>query len=291
MSKDKVRWLVDSGRWQRPFPRVYVTFNGPIPYQVMLQAAVWYAGTGAALSHFTAGHHYCWCPRPSRIHVIVPFNRKIRPQPGLAIHRSRTLSGQDIRIVEPAVTTPERTVIDLLPEQRTVRNALALVGDAVRSRRTTADNLRAALLAAPEVKWRKPVLDALPDVRAGAHSVLEIMDAKARRRHGLPTGERQFTRKSNGTEHLDVLIKEFRTHVELDGQLGHDGTLDVWRDMHRDNHSEVRGLRHLRYGFADLLERECDVMIQQAEILRQQGWSEPFRRCPNCPKKLPPTLQ
>jgi hypothetical protein len=285
-SKEKVRWLVESGRWQRVFPRVYATFSGPIPYQVMLHAAVLYAGKGAALSHATALHLYGLGPRPGRIHVTVPFDRKIRAQPGLTIHRSRTLSAKDVRIVVPTMTTLERTVVDLLADQRSARNALGLVGDAVRSRQTHADRLRAALLAAPGVKWRKAVLDALPDVRAGAHSVLEIMDAKARRRHGLPMGERQFTRKRNGVEHLDVLIGEFQTHIEMDGQLGHDGTLEVWRDMDRDNHSEVKRFRHLRYGFADMLDRPCEVMIQQAVILRQQGWTGEFRRCPKCPPTL-----
>lgn len=289
-TKDKVGWLVESGRWQRPFPRVYATFSGPIPYQVTLMAAVLYAGRGAALSHFTAGHSYGSCSRPNTIHLIVAMDRMVRPQPGLTIHRSRTLSATDIRIVEPAMTTPERTVIDVLATQQTARAALGLVGDAVRSRRTNADRVRAALIATPEVKWRQVVLDALPDVTAGAHSVLEIMDAKARRRHGLPMGKRQFTRKRNGVEHLDVLIEEFATHIELDGRLGHDGTLEVWRDMRRDNHSEVLRLRHLRYGFADMHDQECEVMIQQAEVLRQQGWTAPFRRCRKCPKTLPTSL-
>ncbi len=104
-------------------------------------------------------------------------------------------------------------------------------------------------------------------------------------------GTRQFRRKANGVEHLDVLIEEYRTHIELDGHLGHDGTLERWRDMERDNRSEAQRLRHLRYGWADMIDRPCDAMIQQALILRDEGWRGQFRRCVRCPKDLPEPLR
>jgi len=288
-SCERVQWLVKAGRWQRIFPRIYATFSGPIPYSAMLHAAVLYGGDDAALSHSTAGHSHRMCARPDTIHITIPFDRRVRSQPGLTIHRSRTLRPRDVRGL-PARTTVERTVIDLIAEKTSARAALGLVGDAVRSRRTTADRLRAALLDRPAVRWRQAVLDALPDVARGAHSVLEIIDAKQRKLHGLPMGTRQFTRKQNGVERLDVVIEAYRTHIELDGQLGHDGTIERWRDMDRDNRSETQGLRHLRYGWADMLDRPCEVMIQQALVLRDEGWRGTFRRCRSCPQALPAVL-
>jgi hypothetical protein len=100
----------------------------------------------------------------------------------------------------------------------------------------------------------------------------------------LPTGQRQFRRRTDGTEFLDVYIEEFGVHVELDGRLGHDRALEIWRDFKRDNASVVQSLRHLRYGWADLLGKPCDVAIQQAIVLRQQQWPGPFIRCPDCPR-------
>jgi hypothetical protein len=79
------------------------------------------------------------------------------------------------------------------------------------------------------------------------------------------------------------LVEEYRLHVELDGRLGHDRAAEVWRDYRRDNRSEVLRLRHLRYGWADMIDRECQVAAEQAEILRQQGWTGRFRPCPKCP--------
>jgi hypothetical protein len=126
-------------------------------------------------------------------------------------------------------------VLDLLADQHSADGALGLVADAMRDRATTPDRLRAALELRPATRWRMVVIDALPDLRAGAQSPLEIRDARLRRRRGLPMGTRQSRRLGDGTEHLDVLIEEWRLHVELDGRLGHDRAREVWRDMRRDN--------------------------------------------------------
>jgi hypothetical protein len=184
--------------------------------------------------------------------------------------------------LSPRRTRLDRTVIDLLGDARDGEAALSLVADAMRNRRITADRLREALEPHPRVRWRSEVLAALPDLRAGAHSLLEIKDATMRRVHGLPAGTRQFRRDVNGVEHLDVLIEEYQLHVELDGRLGHDRAREIWRDYRRDNVSEVGGLRHLRYGWADMIDRPCRVAAQQAEVLRQQGWPGTLRRCPKC---------
>jgi hypothetical protein len=100
-------------------------------------------------------------------------------------------------------------------------------------------------------------------------------------------GRRQAKRVAGGAEFLDVLIEEFGVHVELDGRLGHNRATEKWRDMRRDNRSELARLRHLRYGWGDVVDRPCDVAIKQAEVLRQQGWTGTFKRCAVCPRELP----
>jgi hypothetical protein len=291
MSVEQVKWQVESGRWQSPFPRAYVTFSGPIPLVTMQHAALLYAGEGAALSHESAGH--CWrlCRQPMAIQLIVPYSRQVDAQPGIVLHRSRTMEDVDVHpVFRPRRTAIERTVLDLLANTWTADAALGMVADAVRDRSTTPDRLREAILRRPRTRWRRVVLDALPDVRAGAHSVLELRDAGIRRRHGLPLGRRQKRRLNDGTEYLDVVVEEWQLHVELDGRLGHDRARETWRDMRRDNRSERQRMRHLRYGWADLVDRSCEVAIEQAVILRQQGWAGPFRTCRSCPLPLPPDL-
>jgi hypothetical protein len=150
---------------------------------------------------------------------------------------------------------------------------------------TTSEKLRKAVEAQSTLKWRRQVLNALPDFRAGVRSVLELEEAKIRRAHNLPAGRRQITRRSDGTEYLDLVVEEFMVHNELDGRLGHDKTREVWRDHRRDNRSELAGYRHFRYGWADLFDRPCEYAAEQAAVLRQQGWTGQFRRCPRCPRE------
>jgi hypothetical protein len=246
--------------------------------------ALQYGGFGATLSHESAVALWRLCNVPSEIHITVPYRREVDDQAGLAVHRSRTIAADDIHSAfQPPRTTIERTVMDLLPTKGTADSALGLVSAAIRSRLTTPDRLRDAIRDLPKTRWRKVVLDALPDLSAGAHSPLELRDAKLRRAHGLPAGQRQWRRLADGSEYLDVLIAEFGVHIELDGRLGHDGAREQWRDMRRDNRSEVGRLRHLRYGWADIVDRPCEVAAQQAEVLRQQGWPGRLRRCPTCP--------
>jgi hypothetical protein len=283
MTDERIRWLVESGRWQSPFPRVFVAFSGPIPLLTLQYAALLYAGAGAVLSHESAGSLWRLCAPPNAIHVTVRYPRQVEDRPGLVLHRSRNVIDLDIHPARsPLRTRIERTVLDLLADKRTADEALGLVADAVRDRATTTERMRSALIRRPTTRWRRVILEALPDVNAGAHSALEIRDAKLRRRHGLPMGTRQFRRQTDGSEYLDVLIEEWQLHVELDGRLGHDRARERWRDMKRDNRSEVQQLRHLRYGWADLLDRPCEVAAEQALILRQQGWRGAFRRCAGC---------
>jgi hypothetical protein len=89
-------------------------------------------------------------------------------------------------------------------------------------------------------------------------------------------------RLRDGTEYLDVVIDEWALHIELDGRLGHDRAREVWRDMRRDNASQVRGIAHLRYGWADIIDRPCAVAEEQARVLRQQGWPGRFVPCRAC---------
>jgi hypothetical protein len=280
LSAHQLHRLTATGRWQSPFPRVYLGFSGPPPPLTMDYAALLYAGDGATLSHQSAGHYWRLCRRPGAVHVLVPYDRKVDYQPGLVLHRSRTLDALDRHpALTPTRTRVERTVIDLLEVQPTAEAALALVADSLRYRQTTVANLRGTLQLRQQTRWRRIVLDALPDLRAGAESVLELRDAQLRRRHGLPMGVRQWSRLADGTEHLDVYLEEWQVHVELDGRLGHDRAREVWRDMRRDNRSVVAKLKHLRYGWADMVDRPCDVARQQAEVLRQQGWTGTFRHC------------
>lgn len=51
-----VRDRLRGRRWRRPYPRTYVTFTGPLPFETQVWAAIVYAGGGAVASHGTAAY-------------------------------------------------------------------------------------------------------------------------------------------------------------------------------------------------------------------------------------------
>ncbi|MCU1676863.1 MAG: hypothetical protein JWM93_1621 [Frankiales bacterium] len=211
-----------------------------------------------------------WLSTTDDVHVAVPRERRPRPQGGLVVSRAR-LAADDIawRRGFP-VTTPERTVVDLLPGCVTVDDALALVARAVQTRATTAEKLKKRIELTRAVKWRGAALDALIDVAAGSHSRLELAFATLLRRHALPIGRRQArVTVGSRTTFVDMAYGDSLI-IELDGRLGHDGATDIWRDMERDNASAMAGRTVLRFGWADVRRRPCGVASQLGRLLGVQ---------------------
>ena len=283
MTRDQRRHLVASGRWQCTRPRTLVTHSGPVSQESSTWAALLYAASDAVVSHSTAGALYGWPSRDADEHITIPRGRRVRPQDGLAIHQA-DLGPDDIKFVASLpVTSPERTVLDLLGSATNVVDALAIAARAVQTRRTTAKRLSERLAQHVTLRWRAQVLEALADVAAGSHSGLELAFARLLRRHGLPIGARQAQFDDGGRRtHADMAFGE-AVVIELDGRLGHDSALDTWRDMDRDNASMLAGRRVLRYGWADVHRRPCEVAAQVATVI---GHS--LARCgPRCAAPLP----
>jgi hypothetical protein len=95
----------------------------------------------------------------------------------------------------------------------------------------------------------------------------------------LPQAVRQ-ARVLRGTraEYRDVLYQAFGVAVELDGVAAHPGDLR-WRDIRRDNAAVADRVITLRYGWADVTERRCQVAAQVADVLRRRGWNGSVCRC------------
>jgi hypothetical protein len=81
----------------------------------------------------------------------------------------------------------------------------------------------------------------------------------------------------------DVRYTSYATVVELDGRVGHAEYEGRFRDMRRDNLCVVAGEAPLRYGWADVTERPCQVAAEVAAVLAQRGWAGRARPCgPQC---------
>jgi len=282
------------GRWQALYQGSYATFTGEPGRRAVLWAAVLRAGPGAALSHQTAAHlDGLTDRRGGLIHVTVPSDRQvlITPRerhpaaPGLRLHRSVRLDTARHPSRTPPRTRIEATTLDLVNSSENLDEALSWLTSACGRRLTTAGVLRQALDERTRMRWRTEVSAALADISEGTHSLLELRYVRhVERPHGLPSARRQVRRSVNGrAEYLDNLYEEYRLAVELDGQAAHP-VAGRWSDIRRDNFSAVSGLVTLRYGWADVTSRPCEVAAQIASVLEPRGW--PSRAIP-CSQACP----
>lgn len=101
--------------------------------------------------------------------------------------------------------------------------------------------------------------------------------------HGLPRARRQARADHRGRpRYLDNLYEEAQLVVELDGQAAHPPE-QRWADARRDNENACSGLLTVRYGWADVASRPCEVAAQVSELLRSRGGAVALRRCgPDC---------
>ncbi len=81
--------------------------------------------------------------------------------------------------------------------------------------------------------------------------------------------------------YLDNAYEEFGLNVELDGLASHRAETR-WQDIHRDNYLAGTGIITLRYSWADVTRRPCQVAAEIALVLRSRGWTGTLHACPQC---------
>lgn len=283
LGRPALRRLVDQGRWRRLDRSVYFSGAGDPPWLAWAWAGVLLGGPGARLGGPAAAHLHGLLPEPpERIRVLVPAHLVLRSRgpwqfsrerPGVRAHRAGG---------SPPRTGVPDTVLDLCDGASPAR-AVGWVTAAVQERRTTVPLLRDTLAQRRRARHRDLLTDLLADVAAGAETPLEVRYLRdVERAHGLPSAERQ---QRSGTHPYvrDVLYRAFRTVVELDGRLGHEGA-GRFRDMVRDNRTLLAGEVTLRFGSVDVYQQQCLVARQVAAVLQQRGWEGRPTSCrPSCP--------
>ncbi len=282
MTRHAVCARLASGRWQRVHAGVYAAYSGPLARESQLWAAVLGARPGAVLSHQTAAelHGLAEPGKGGAVHVMAPSGRAVAAMRGVVVHYSRRVQAARHPALEPPRTRLEETVLDLAETERTSTGATAWILDACASRRTKPDRLLEAMQARPRMRRRKILLAALGDARLGVQSILEHGYLyRVQRPHGLPAGTHQRrTRSGAGSTYEDVRYEQYGVVVELDGQQAHpDG--ERWRDTRRDNLNAASGLITLRYTYADVMERPCEIADEVARALASRGYTGGGRRC------------
>jgi very-short-patch-repair endonuclease len=286
LSKHVITGRLESGQWQRLHRGVFATFSGPVPRDARLWGAVLRAGDGAVLSHHTAAELWRLADQSlESIHVTVRRNAGVSDIPGIVIHHSSRLAAARHPVRLPPQTKLEETVLDLADLAGTAEDAVAWPIRACQRRLTTPDRIVAALEERNRARWRRDVADAIPEIRAGADSSLELRYFRdVERRHGLPRGDRQVVVvRGVSRQYIDVRYSAYSVVVELDGVLAHSGESKT-RDARRDNANALEGYQTLRYGWVPVAYHACATACEVHALLRRNGLRTPLRPCAaSCP--------
>jgi very-short-patch-repair endonuclease len=286
--------LVRAGRWQTLYRGVYAAYTGPPSRETTHWAAALRCGPTAALSHFTAAEIDGLADRPSQaMHVTIPGGLRVRlsetefgrERPRIIVHRSARCAVAKHPARTPPRIRTEETVLDLIDLAPTFADAFGWMTMACGRRLTTVDQLRAAAALRAKLRWRADIDVALGEIDDGVMSNLERGYLRnVERPHRLPKPRRQAMRGQGGRHsYLDNFYEDFGLVIELDG-LGAHPAEERWRDIHRDNYFAGTGIITLRYSWADVVGRPCEVAREIAQVLRRHGWTGfPRRCCPACP--------
>ena len=241
------------GRWRRVLPGVYVVGEGELTVQQREQAALLYAGPGAALTAATAARHHglLYAADDGRVHVAVDHERRRASTGFVCLHRrrhddpvERTAGG--LRVVGCAEAVAAFGV-----ESADLRAVRAVVLEAVQRARLSVEELAAAVARSPR-RGSTLVRRALTDARAGVRSApeAELRDLLVSA-SDLPTARfNADVRAEDGTwlARVDVLWPAARVVVEVDSLEWHHSDADqVDATDARHNRLEQHGYAVLHF--------------------------------------------
>jgi hypothetical protein len=157
-----------------------------------------------------------------KICVAVDQGRRVARLPGVSVRRVRRLGSRVQPNRQPPRIVLERALLAVASAACTEAAAVAVLGDACQTRRTTPRRLAKELDQLPTLPRRNLLAAVLDDVASGAYSVLEHRYlVGVERPHGLPTTARQRrVRVGRANAYRDVEYLGLATVVELDGRLG-----------------------------------------------------------------------
>lgn len=160
------------GVWQRLLPGTLLVGPGPASGEQWQQAAIQYAGEGAALDSLTALkiHGVRYLPSTDAIHLVVPHTRRLATPERIAVRRTRRPIPVDPRHELPVLSVPYALVAAGIG--RSLRTVRAMTADAVQRGFTTVDALEVAGAAAPR-RGSTPLHRAIGDLVAGVRSAPE----------------------------------------------------------------------------------------------------------------------
>jgi hypothetical protein len=282
-----VRRRLRRREWAAVHEGVYVDHTGPLSWRQRAWSAVLFAWP-AALCHGSALRATDGPGRREHddagpLHIAIDRDRAVRPPGGVIVHRLADLDDRTLWNTSPPRLRVEEAALDVAAEATCDFDAIAVLADAVQSRRTTATRLLEALARRTRIRHRRFLLAVLHDVREGACSALEHAYLnRVERRHGLPTADRQVVPSAHGPLYRDVVYQRQSLVVELDGRLFHSRPRVRDRDLERDLDAAIDRLNTVRLGWGQAVGRPCTTAQRIGRLLERLGWTGQLKSCPDC---------
>jgi hypothetical protein len=252
---------VDRGYLHRVHRGVYrVGHTAPLEFDREM-AAVLACGTRTVASHASAAYLWALAPRPEGdVHVTGPHRRHRR---GIRLHRSPVDPAEVVRRHGVPVTRPSRTLLDYAADAAALLLERA-VEDALRRRLVTRRELGAELTRGRPGSGALRRLLMREDGPALTRSEAERRVVALVRAAGLPPPDHNVL--VEGIE-VDLLWREERLVVEVDGFAYHSGRVAFERDRLRDSRLVALGFRVIRVTWRQIVHEPSAVIAALAQAL------------------------
>ena len=242
LGRRAIQYRVAAGSLIPVHAGVYAVGHLPVGPEACAHAAVLACGGAAVLSHGSAASLWKYLTRWTGLYeVTVP---SIRRRPNIRVHRSKTLTREDItRQLGVPVTSPARTIFDMTPRLTSDRALRRFVNDARLTHTFHLADLAELLDRHPRHPATKRLIPFLGDTGGPTRSELEDMFVAFARRYGLP--EPTINRRMGRTE-PDILFPEERLIVEIDSWRYHSDRGAFESDRDRDAERLAAGIETVR---------------------------------------------
>jgi hypothetical protein len=224
LDRNAIDYRVRIGRLHLRHRGVYAVGHVPPSPHARAMAAVLACRPSSFLSYHSGGALWAmgirWRPI---IDITAPTKHRHK---GIRVHRSRTLTARDVTVhFGIPVTTPARTLLDLA-EVLDTPSLTRAVNEARLRHRSTLPELRELLARSPGRATRR-LRPFVEDTSGPTRSAFEDAFKRFVARYGLPTPEMNVIVAG---EEVDVLWREQRLIVELDGREFHEHRFEADRE-------------------------------------------------------------
>jgi predicted transcriptional regulator of viral defense system len=288
-SDDRIRTLTKRGDLYRVCRGVYA--DGPRAYETLafkgglqllqLAAAVAVTGKGTVVSHESAAylHSIDLLSKQEAATLTCPPQRGRNARPGIRLHSARLPAEHVITWARLPVTTPARTVVDLL-RTLSFRAGVVAADSALQRKLVTKAELTAVLATCAHWRGARRAGDVIEFADGRAESPLESIARIAFRDCGLPPPDLQVW--LGGTVEpvgrVDFYWKQYRTIAEVDGAIKYADPERARAQLRRDSLLRDDGFEVVHFTWQQITQTPEQVAVSIRKAFRRGVRNGQLRR-------------